>query len=311
MVKKIARIILIPAFIILLPTISGAKTLIGVIMTADAPYYVEMHEALVKTLKEQLPAEEEVDFILQRPFPDPIAWSNAARKLIAIEVDIIVSYGAPATQAVLYEKSKIPVVYVGVYEPEAVKLEGNSYTGCGYRVPLSSLLRYFRRVKDDMSKLLVIYSSNEEDSVRQMQELVKLAKEQNVELGRMDIRSHDDLRKLKEVGRDDGVYITGSGLAHIWIEDILTELWEKRVPSVDILPDVKELGVLITLYHPPELQGQKGAEIVAHLIAGEKIDTIPPVLLRTTELVFNQNEARKMGITFPLQVIVEATRVIK
>ena len=91
----------------------------------------------------------------------------------------------------------------------------------------------------------------------------------------------------------------------------MTVLWQKRVPSVDIFPDPGELGVLVTLYHPPELQGQKGAEIVAQLIGGEKIENIAPVLLRTTELVFNQGEANKMNITFPLQVIVEATRIIK
>lgn len=284
--------------------------LIGVIMTADIPYYAKMHEALTDRLKTHLPAGEEVEFILQRPFPDPIAWSNAARKLIAIEVDLILSYGAPATQAVLYEKSKIPVVYAGVYEPEAAQLKGTSFTGCGYKIPLSSLLRYFKRAKS-MSKLRIIYSSNEEDSVRQMVEVAKLAKEQDITLARVDIRSHTDLRKLKEVGKSDGVYITGSALAHIWIEDILTMLWQKRVPSVDILPDMGELGVLISLYHPPEQQGQKAAEIVAQLVKGEKIDAIPPVLLRTTELVFNQSEAGKMGITFPLQVIVEATRVIR
>ena len=308
--KKFSRIILVLAFIVCFPGVSAGKTLIGVIMTADIPYYTQMHKALTESIKSQLPAGEEVEFILQRPFPDPIAWSNAARKLIAIEVDLILSYGAPATHAVLFERSKIPVIYLGVYEPEAAQFKGSFFTGCGYKIPLSSLLRYFKRIKN-MSKLRVIYSSNEEDSVRQMVEVTKLAKEQGIALARVDIRSHADLRKLKEIGRNDGVYITGSALAHIWIEDILTLLWQKRVPSVDIFPDSAELGVLVTLYQPPGLQGQKAAEIVGRVIAGEKVENITPQLLRTTELVFNQHEAGRMGITFPLQVIVEATRVIK
>ena len=306
----LSRVVLVLAFILCQPGTSFGKMLVGIIMTADIPYYADMHKAFTENLKSKLPAGEDVDFILQRPFPDPIAWSNAARKLIAIEVDVIVSYGAPATQAVLYEKSRIPVVYAGVYDPEVALLNTKATTGCGYKIPLSSLLRYFKQIKE-MRKLRVVYSSNEEDSVRQMVEVANLSKKQNIPLARVDIRSHGDLRKFKEVGKNDAIYITGSALAHIWIEDILSMLWQKRVPSVDIFPDSAELGVLITLYQPPEQQGKKAAEIVAKLIDGEQIENIPPEILRTTELVFNQNEGNKMGITFPLQLIVEATKVIK
>ena len=94
---------LVPTFLLFLlfcPATLSAKMLVGVIMTADIPYYRSMHQSMFVALKQQLPPGEDVEFILQRPFPDPIAWSNAARKLIAIEVDLIVSYGAPATQAV-------------------------------------------------------------------------------------------------------------------------------------------------------------------------------------------------------------------
>lgn len=302
----------LPALFLVLILTGGAyaKTLVGVIMTADIPYYASMHQTLVQTLKEKLPAEENVEFILQRPFPDPIAWSNAARKLIAIEVDLIISYGAPATQAVLFEKSRIPVVYVGVFEPETAKIAGENVTGCGYKIPLSSLLRYFKRIKQ-INKLQVVYSSNEEDSVRQMTELIELCKQQKINLSRIDLRTYDDLRKFKEIGKDDAVYITGSALAHIWIEDILSLLWKKRVPSVGIFPDPKELGVLITLYQPPEQQGEKAAEIVTRIIQGTQPKNIAPEVLRTTELVFNLDEANQMGITFPMQIIVEATRVIK
>ncbi len=303
---------LLPVLFLILssPTLSAGKVLVGVVMTADIPYYAAMHQAFVDGLKNRLPTDEEVQYILQRPFPDPIAWSNAARKLIALEVDLIVSYGAPATHAVLFEKSTIPVVYVGVYEPEAAKITGSYVTGCGYKIPLSSLLRYFKRLKD-INKLRVVYSSNEEDSVRQMTELVDLAKKQNIDLSKVDIRSQSDIKKIKSIGPGDAVYVTGSALAHIWIDDILSLLHEKKVPSVDIFSDPGEEGMLITLFHPPEQQGEKAADIASKIIGGELAENIAPALLRETELVFNLAEARKLKITFPIQLIVEATRVIK
>ena len=303
---------LLPVLFLVLccPGISSGKVLVGVIMTGNISYYDTMHQAFVANLQKKLPPGEDVQFILQRPFPDPIAWSNAARKLIAIDVDLIVSYGAPATHAVLFEKSKIPVVYAGVYQPEAVEIKSRYVTGCGYRVPLSSLLRYFKRIKD-VNKLRVVYSSTEEDSVRQMNELADLAKQQKIELTWVDIRSQGDIKKLRNVGRGDAVYFTGSSLAHAWMKDILSLLEDKKVPAVDMFPDPAEMGLLITLFHPPELQGEAAAEIVSKIIGGEKVENIAPQLLRETELVFNLIEARKLGITLPLQLIVEATRVVK
>jgi len=306
----ITRLLPVLFLVLCCPGISAGKVLVGVIMTGNISYYDTMHQTFVANLKKKLPPGEEVEFILQRPFPDPIAWSNAARKLIAIDVDLIVSYGAPATHAVLFEKSKIPVVYAGVYEPEAAGIKSRYVTGCGYRVPLSSLLRYFKRIKD-VKKLRVVYSSTEEDSVRQMNELVSLAKQQKIDLTWVDIRSQGDIKKLKSVGKGDAVYITGSSLAHVWMEDILSLLEDNQVPAVDMFPDPAERGLLITLFHPPELQGEAAAEIVSKIIGGEKAENIAPQLLRETELVFNLVEARALGISLPLQLMVEATRVIK
>ncbi len=304
------RLVLIFSLLLLSPALSSGEVLVGVIMTGKIPYYEAMHEAFVNGLKKKLPPGEEVEFILQRPFPDPIAWTNAARKLIAIEVDLIVSYGSPATHAVLFEKSDIPVIYAGIYDPASSGISEDSVTGSGYRVPLSSLLRYFKQVKD-INKLWVVYSSTEEDSVRQMNELLVLAKQQRIDLSRADIRSHDDIKKLLKVNKDDAVYFTCSSLAHIWKKDILSLLRKKRTPAVDVFPDRNIDGMLITLYQPPEPQGEKAAGIAAKIINGAEPETIVPELLRKTELVFNLIEAKGLGVEMPMQLVVEATEVIR
>ena len=126
------------------PGVLHAEKRIGVIMSGDIPYYGTMHETFVGELTTRLADADRVEIVLQRPFPNPISWSNAARKLIAFDVDLIVTYGAPATQAVIHEKSSIPLIYAGVYEPERAGMTGNNVTGCGFKVPLSSIIRYFK-----------------------------------------------------------------------------------------------------------------------------------------------------------------------
>jgi putative tryptophan/tyrosine transport system substrate-binding protein len=282
---------------------------IGVIMTGDVPYYGAMHEAFVAELGRKFGGRDKVKIILQRPFPNPISWSNAARKLIAFDVDLIVAYGLPAAQAVLHEKSRIPLVYAGLYEPDHASLAGGNVTGCGFRIPLSSIIRYFKGLRPTRS-IGVVFSGLEEDSLLQYQTMQTLAAQQGIETVGIDLRSRADLERLKSV-KADAVFISGSSLAHVWLADILAILAKRQIPAADIFSDDASSGVLMTLYQPPAGQGEAAADMAARILAGTRPGTLAPQTFRETELVLNLVEARRLGITFPIHLLVEATRVIK
>jgi len=178
--------------------------LIGVMMPDDTPYYSTMHRAFAEELKRLTPPGQHIKIILQRPFPDPIALSNTARKLIAADVNLIVAYGSPATLAVIHERTDIPLVYAGFYNPGPTAVHGRNVTGCGFKVPLTSILRYLRSLKP-ISTLSVIYSSLEEDSTRQADELQNLARDQHIHLVKINIKSRRDIKKL-DFTMDDGAF---------------------------------------------------------------------------------------------------------
>lgn len=278
-------------------------------MSGDVPYYGAMHETFVAELNKRFGKNEKIEIILQRPFPDSISWSNAARKLIAFEVDLIVSYGSPATQAVLYEKSSIPLVYAGLYEPDQAGIASKNATGCGFKVPLSSIIRYFKQLKP-VNTLGIVLCSAEEDSVRQYKTMSALAEQQNISIKKIDIRSRMDLDKLKTENMD-AVFITGGSLAHLWLHDILAILKRRQIPTADIFPDNSAFGVLMTLHPPSVSPGQMAAEMATQILRGERPGNISPHIFRDTELVVNLVEARNLGLTFPVQLLVEATKVIK
>ena len=302
--------ILLTAFFILaaVPNLHAEKR-IGIIMTGDIPYYGTIHDAFVTELNKKFAGSEEIEIILQRPFPDPIAWSNAARKLIAFDVDLIVTYGSPAAYAVTHEKSRIPLVYAGFYEPENTAIDMKNVTGCGFRVPLSSILRYFKRIKA-INTLGIVYSSVEEDSVRQYEAMQRLAGQQDIKTEKINILTRTDLDKLKTTDFDV-VFMTGSSIAHLWLDDIVSILDEKQIPVADIFPDDKESGILITLYQPSHAQGEMAAEMAWQILLGTKPSDITTHTFRETELVFNLVEAKYLGINFPIQLLIEATRVIE
>ncbi len=288
---------------------SHAVQRIGVIMTGDVSYYGTMHAVFVSELKKNFSGGEEVEVILQKPFPNSISWSNAARKLIAFDVDLIVTYGASAAQAVIHEKSHIPLVYAGLYEPEKADVAGKNVTGCGYKVPMSSILRYLKRLTS-IETLAIVFSSVEDDSVRQYEEMKVLAWKQNIKTEKIDIRSRKSLVQL-QAKNPDAVFIAGSALTHLWIDDVVTILRKKKIPAADIFSNDLKAGVLVTLFQPPQAQGKMAAEMAAQILRGEKPGNIVPHTFRDTELVFNLEEARRLGIEFPIQLLIEATKVVQ
>ena len=85
--RPILKILFAVLFVLAVAKDLHAEKRIGVIMTGDIPYYVAMHETFVTELNRRIGGSEKIEIILQRPFPNPISWSNAARKLIAFNVD--------------------------------------------------------------------------------------------------------------------------------------------------------------------------------------------------------------------------------
>lgn len=310
MSRILCKFLLSLLFVFHIPSISAGETLVGVVMPDDTPYYSAMHRAFVKELKRLTPSGKRISIILQRPFPDPIALSNTARKLIAADVDLIVAYGSPATLAVIQEKTDIPLVYAGFYNPEPSAVHGKNVTGCGFKVPLTSILRYLRSLKQ-ISTLSVVYSSLEEDSVRQADELQSLTREQHIHLTKINIKSRRDIEKLKATIDDGAFFITGSAIVNSFIGNIIPILQEKMAPSAGIFPDQTAAGVTITLYQPPAEQGEKAAEMAAKILLGAAPKDIASKVLRDTELVVNLRAAQKIGINFPIHLIVEATKVIR
>lgn len=307
--KHFYKLLLTLLFGSLLPGQAWGKTVVGVIMPGNSPYFQEIHKAFLSTLASKSPAGTNFEFITQKPYPDATALSNAARKILAADPNIIISYGTSATQAVLDEKSRIPLIFGGVYDPISIQLAGPRATGCGFKIPLTSLLRYLRELKK-IETLNVLYCSLEDDSVRQLNELSELAKEQQLSLNRINLKEYEDLKKAP-LDKGDALFLTGSSVVASRLDEILSLARSRQQPSVSTFPDRDEAGITIALYHDPLSQGKRTAEMAAQVLAGNSPAEIKPESLRNTELMFNLREAKQIGVKIPFQLVAEASKVIK
>jgi ABC-type uncharacterized transport system substrate-binding protein len=300
--------ILVIVLLILPAVCFSAENIIGVIMTGDIPYYQELHQAFMARLgREGISAITEV--IVQKPYPDAISLSNAARKLIATDVDVIVVYGAPAAVSVLHEQTRIPMVFAAAYEPFMSQLKMRNSTGINVKLSISSLLRYLRGLKQ-ITSLGILYSSNEEDSVAQFREISKLAGQYGIKTEGVNLKRHQDAREKLSGIKADAILLTGSSIAHMALPAITEFAKERKTPLASFML-CRDSQSVVTLAASPAEQGEKAAEKVIKVLEGTSPEKIRVETAHNVELIFNFREATNMGWKLPMDLVTEATKLIK
>ena len=289
---------------------AAADKTVGVIMSGNMGYYQEVHKAFAVTLVKEGFDHSKVDTLLQMPSPDVLSWTNAARKLVVAEVNVLVTYGAPAALAAIKETKSVSIVYAGVYDPSAIGVSARNITGISSKVPMTSLLKYLRKLTP-FTRVAVVYNESEPDSVRQAEELTQLESQYGFKTVRMPIRKTDDARKLVFAGKADVVFISTSAAANEALDSIVKSAHEAKLPTASQTGGTAERGVILSLAPSPTEQGEAAARIAARLLKGDSPAGIPPEVPRLVELVLNLKEANALGLKVPMDLITDATRVIK
>jgi len=294
--------------VLVMPAVSAAQMSVGVIIPANVPYYQEIHNALSAKIQ-KAGYGQKIEFVIQRPSAEQMSLTNAARKLIAYDVSAIIAYGAPAALAVVGEMSQTPLVYAGVYDPLAAQIRGKNVTGISAKITVSSLLRYLRAVAP-ITTLGVVYSSTEAESLSQMKELAKLAEQYKIRLEGINLLKQQDAKKLLSGKKVDTLFLTGSSVCTSAAPAIMDFAGNNRIPVGSFMLNHASSSV-VSLSVSAREQGEKAADKVMKLAEGVSADKLRTETSNEIELVFNMKEAGSLGCRIPMELVTEATRLIK
>lgn len=302
---KISAMTLMVSFL-LLPVFAApvrAEHTIGIIMTGDIEYYHHIHTSFVRTMG----GIEDVNFVIQIPSPEPMAWANAAKKLVVIGSEIIVTYGAPATLTMMKETATIPIVFAGVYDPASMNIPGKNATGISSKVPLDDLLRKLQSIKD-FNTLGVVFNKAEKDTILQVMEIKKLEAELGFKTALYDSRKTGFVSSIQGV---DALLLTTSTTAMHRAGDIVNVTRGLKIPSASTMIGAEETGIVLTISANPEEQGRVVGEMVIRLINGHKLSDMPVRAPKEIHMFINIKEASSIGLTVPPALAGSATRVIR
>lgn len=287
-------------------TAAAGKT-VGVVMTGNIQYYKDIHKAFSDGLAAEGLGSGNVEVVLQTPMPEPMSWANAVRKLVAIGVNIIVTYGAPAAVSAMAETSDVPIVFAGVYDPQSLGMKGRNATGISSTVPVASLVKNLKAISG-CSTLGVVYSTSEKDTVLQANDVARLESTYGYRSTKFNVKKPDDIAKISNV---EALFLTTSCAAMHCVTNVISAVRKAKILTGTTIGGGEQSGIILTLSANPQEQGREAARIAARVLKGEKPSAIPIEQPKKIDLIINLKEATDMGLKVPFDILTSATRVIK
>lgn len=288
------------------PLTAEAAT-IGVIITRENVFHERTHKAMLSHLASKGQSKNH-KFIIQRPNADPIAIRNAARKLVAVDVDIILTYGTPATQAALAETSRTPVIFAGVYENSFSADKSKNASGVCTKLPLSSFIRYLNNSINSRS-LTVIYSSFEDDTIQQLEDIKRITEKYELTVTAINLEKPADITSLLAGAETGAFFITSSSITNSVYPAIIRVADNKGIPIASLLYH-DPVSATFQLTSSPDEHGKRAGEKLLRVLTGTSIRKLTDECSVDIELVFNVRKARELGLRIPMDLVIEATKVI-
>ncbi len=289
------------------PHASAAQKTLGIIMTGNTPYYKDVHKSFTETLAAEGFGPGNIETIVQTPSPVPMSWTNAARKLVTVGSSVIVSYGAPATISAMNETSDIPIVFAGVYDPQALGVTGKGVTGISSKVPMAGILRDLKSITN-FSTLGVVFNDSEKDTVVQANEVRHLEGAYAFKSTRFNVKKASDSAKIANV---DAILLTTSCAAMHCVSNITGIAHKSKIPTASTIAGGETAGVILTVTADPHEQGREAARMVARILRGAKPASIPIAQPKKIDVIVNLREATDIGLKVPFDLLTSATKVIK
>lgn len=178
---------------------NSAGVKVGVIQYASHPSLDNCYAGLEQGLKEKLGDRVTIDF--QNSNNDSATCDSIAKKMASEKYDMIIGIATPAAVSAYSAANGagIPVVFCSVSDPVAAGLvdslekTGGNCVGTSDMLDFAEQLNVIQGFQPDVKKIGVLYTTSEANSVSQLQELTKIAKEKGIEVIGQGVQTSADI----------------------------------------------------------------------------------------------------------------------
>ena len=245
-----------------------------------------------------------------------------AADLVNLKVDVIVTYGTPASQAAKRATSTIPIVMAAIIDPVASGLvaslarPGGNVTGQSMMSPdlVEKQLQILKELVPRVSRVALLHNPANPGNAPQVRHAQDAVRALGVRLQLLGARGPGEIDSAfaAMTSEQAGAVIV---LVDAMLQDNRAHIADlaarHRLPAVYGLSEYAEAGGLLT-YGPSRLDMfRRAATYVDKILKGARPGDLPVEQPTKFELVINLKTAKALGLTIPQSILARADQSIQ
>lgn len=231
-----------------------------------------------------------------------------AEKFINDRDDLVFAIATPAAQAVANLTQDIPILISSVTDPESAKLvasnkaPGGNVTGTSDLTPCAAQMKLLTQLVPTAKKVGMLFCSSEQNSYFQIELAEAAAKELGLETERFTVSNSNEIQQVVQAacGKVDVLYSPTDNMIAAGMALVAQVATENNIPTIVGEEGMVTAGGLATYGINYYELGKQTAKMAVEVLSGNKKPADMPIqYLDTCDFKYNEETAKKLGITIP------------
>lgn len=213
--------------------------------------------------------------------------------------DLVFGIATPSAQQLANNITDIPVLFSAVTDPASAKILNSNVTGTSDKVDnVSQQLDLLLKLNPNVKKIGVLYNPSEQNSLVQIAEIQKRAKEKKLEVVLQGITNFGELAQATKnlLTQVDALYLPTDNLVVSGMQLIASEaINAKKIVVVSENSSV-EIGALFTMGIDYYELGKRTGQMAVEILNGKPVSQVPFETSKQLKLYVNKKTAKALGI---------------
>lgn len=287
------------------------KVKIGILQQLEHVALDNAREGFVKALEDNGYVDgENLVLDIQNAQSDQSNLSTMSDRLVNEKNDIILAIATGAAQSVAGKTKDIPILITAVTDPvdaglaESMEKPNTNVSGTSDASPIKEQIELMLRLKPDTKVVGLMYTSSEDNSVLQINQVKAILDDMNLEYVEQTVTNSNDVQQAAQsiVKKCDAIYIPTDNVLASSIAIVGSEAVREKVPVICGESGMVMSGGLATLGIDYYNLGYQTGEMAIRVLNGEDITTMQIETQKDYSYTINGDMADALGITIPAEL---------